>query len=141
MEYWIDLIYLGPAVVGSQALPESWHLRAGSVSLIPIQYLRGTELNLLLPLLVPACLVGSFCRRSSAGPILSLFPLTTKFPLFCRPKAELTPALREVQRGDFLSPGCLFPGSRGWRLVAGVQPGPLTFTCQAWEENILKVPS
>lgn len=122
-------------MVGSLTLPDTQYLRAGSVSLSSPNHSRLStcvELNQIFCSLYrcPSCLLGSFCRGSWTAPTLGLFPLATKFPLFCRPEAE--------RRRLPFSQLCLFPGSRGWRWLAGIQSGPLTFTCQVWEESLGK---
>lgn len=93
------------------------------------------ELNRIFcsPYRCPSCLLGSFCSRSLVAPPLGLFPLATRFPLFWGQSYRLS--CREISCLRL----SLFPGSRGWRALAGVHSGPLTFTCQAGAENLGKV--
>lgn len=99
-------------MVGSLTLPENQHIKPGSVSLSSPNHSKLStylELNQTFCSLYPcpSSLVVSFCRGPSTAPTLGLFPLAKTFPLCCRPKTELIPAVREVQREGVLSPSCV----------------------------------
>lgn len=126
MEYWIDSIFLGPAVVGSLTLPASQHLRAVAVSLSS-PFSNCVELNFIFCSLswCLTCLVGSFCRESSAGLILGLVSLKNKVPTFLQAQSRANSSFKGGAQRCLLSPDSLsFQGVEAgdWLLRSSQSP-------------------
>ena len=72
----------------------------------------------------PSCLIGSLCRGVLSWPQTEPISLDNKVPTFFQARGTYSKEGTE-RRLPFSRSLCLcFPGSRGWRLVAGVQSSP-----------------